>query len=226
MRNLSFVYPESRDDIPSSAGRYLQKQLSKLIIIKMLVILVIHYYNTYMYVILYTNNERKGLFLFLYSCSILGSQDILWDHPRKNKISKLEEEYEEFQITQAAERPKYIKNEGRLDEYWGQVNLITKDPRFPFLSRLATAMLTIPNSDADCKRVSSMARKIQTGYRSDMYNSTLSSLLCAKINAKETCCHFQPSKALLGAAKRATYNYNKEHPTRNENQPKDLTLQL
>ena len=76
-------------------------------------------------------------------------------------ISKVEEEYEEFQTTQEADQPKYIKNEGRLDEYWGQVNLtnkVTKDTRFPLLSRLATAMLTIPNSNADCERVFSMVR--------------------------------------------------------------------
>ena len=92
-----------------------------------------------------------------------------------------------FQTTQAAERPKYIKIEGRLEEYWGQDNLTTKDTRFPLLSRLATAMLTIPNSDADCERVFSMARNIQTDYRSDKYNNTLGSLPCAKINVKETC---------------------------------------
>ena len=68
----------------------------------------------------------------------------------------MEEEYEEFKITPEADLPKYIKNEGRLDEYWGQVNLMTnkatKDPRFPLLSKLATAMLTIPNSSAACER--------------------------------------------------------------------------
>ena len=66
-----------------------------------------------------------------------------------DKIYKVEEEYEEFQITPEADLPTYIKTEGRLDEYWGQVNLmtnkVTNDPR------LATAMLTIPNSNADCE---------------------------------------------------------------------------
>ena len=105
-----------------------------------------------------------------------------------DKISKVKEEYEEFQITPETDLPKYIKNEGRLDEYCGQVNLmtnkVTKDPRFPLLSRLATAMLTILNSNADCERVFSMVRNIQPDYRSDMDNSTLCSLLCAKINAR------------------------------------------
>ena len=117
-----------------------------------------------------------------------------------DKISKVEEEYEEFQITPEADLPKYIKNEGRLDEYWGQVNLMTKEPRFPLLSRLATAMLTIPNSNAVCERGFSLVKKIQTDNRSDMDNSTLCSLLCAKINAKETCLQFQPCKPLLRAA--------------------------
>jgi len=54
VRNLGFLHPDSKDDILSTAGRYLQKQLSKLIIIKMFVILVINYYNAYMYVVLYT----------------------------------------------------------------------------------------------------------------------------------------------------------------------------
>ena len=57
-----------------------------------------------------------------------------------DKISKVKEEYEEFQITPEADLPKYIKNEGRLDEYLGQLNLmtykVTKDPRFPLLTRL------------------------------------------------------------------------------------------
>ena len=132
----------------------------------------------------------------------------------------MEEEYEEFQITPEADLPN-IKNEGRLDEYWDEVSLminkVTKDPSFPLLSKLATAMLTIPNSNADCERVFSMIRKIQTDYRSDMDKSTLCSLLCAKINATETCYQFQPSKALPRAANCATYNYNKEHPTRSEN---------
>ena len=78
-------------------------------------------------------------------------------------------------------------------------------------------MLTIPNSNADCERVLSMARKVQTDTRSDMDNITLCSLLSAKVSAKDTCYQFQPCKALLRAAKCATYNYNKEHPTRSEN---------
>ena len=98
------------------------------------------------------------------------------NHPSSHKISKVEEEYEEFQITPEADLPNYTKNEGRLDEFWGQVNLmtnkVTKDPRFPLLSRLATAMLTIPNSNADCERDFSVVRKIQTDYRSDMDNGT------------------------------------------------------
>ena len=96
-------------------------------------------------------------------------------------------------------------------------NKVTKGPRFPLLSRFATAMLTIPNSNADCERVFILFRKIQTDYTSDMDNSTLCSLQCVKINAKETCYHFQPSKALLRAAKCAAYNYNKEQPNRSEN---------
>ena len=37
VRNLGFLDPERRDDITSSAGRYLQKQLSKLVLLKILV---------------------------------------------------------------------------------------------------------------------------------------------------------------------------------------------
>ena len=139
-----------------------------------------------------------------------------------DKIYKVEEEYEDFQITPEADLPKYIKNEGRLDEYWGEVNLmtnkVTKDPRFPLQSRFATAMLTILNSNADCEWVFSMVRKIQIDYTSDMDNSTLCSLFCANINAKETCYQFQPSKALMIVAKCDTITTRNTQPEVRTNQ--------
>lgn len=86
-----------------------------------------------------------------------------------------------------------------------------KNIKIPILSKITQSMCCIPNSNADCERVFSLVRKIQTEQRASMDNQTLCSLLCAKINCQEECHQVKPSKDTLKLTKSAAYNYNKEH---------------
>ena len=126
----------------------------------------------------------------------------------------LEDEYADYCVTPAKEMPAH--NDIRVDEYWGKVsamtNRITDTQRFPRLCKIAQALLTMPNSNADCERLFSIVRKVQTEYRSSMDNDTLCSLLTCKLNTQCACFELAPSKDTLKKAKSASYSYNQDHP--------------
>jgi hypothetical protein len=131
----------------------------------------------------------------------------------KDQLDQLEEEFMEFQITPALELPSFSEGT-RPDVFWGEVtamrNRITNTPRFPLLSKIVRAMMTIPNSNADCERIFSMVKKIQTDTRSSLENSTLCALLTVKVNNSQQCHVLKPSKDLLKTAKKACVGYNKD----------------
>ena len=77
------------------------------------------------------------------------------------------------------------------------------------LSKLATALLTLPNSNADSERAFTVVRKIHTEFRSEMKHDTLCALLSCKFNQTCSCFDFIPGKSLLKAAKGATLEYNR-----------------
>ena len=52
----------------------------------------------------------------------------------------------------------------------------------PLLACVAQAVLTIPNSNADCERVFSMIKKIQTGNISELASDSIAALLSCKLN--------------------------------------------
>ena len=62
------------------------------------------------------------------------------------------------------------------------------------MKKLVSGMLTIPNLNADCERVFSVVKKIQTDMRSNLDNSTLNALRTAKLNVTDKCYAFHPSK--------------------------------
>ncbi|KAL5014988.1 hypothetical protein ScPMuIL_009258 [Solemya velum] len=72
----------------------------------------------------------------------------------EEELDTLEKEYTDYSVTPAKEMPAY--QDIRVDDYWGRVggmkNRITNTQRFPRLCRLAQALLTIPNSNADCEQ--------------------------------------------------------------------------
>ncbi|XP_063436782.1 uncharacterized protein LOC134718215 [Mytilus trossulus] len=129
-------------------------------------------------------------------------------------LQQLEEEFTAYQVTPSSELPTYTPDSTRVDQYWGQVsqmtNRITGTPRFPLLSKIVSAVCTIPNSNADCERTFSMLKKIHTDTRSSLDNSTLCALLTVKLNTNSKCYSFQPTKEQLKTAKQACSSYNKD----------------
>ena len=81
--------------------------------------------------------------------------------------------------------------------------------RFNVLSKLAKALLVLPNSNADCERAFSIVKKIHTEFRSELKNDTLCSLLSCKFNQNHHCYEYAPSAEVLQSAKNATVQYNK-----------------
>ncbi|XP_053396898.1 uncharacterized protein LOC123551437 [Mercenaria mercenaria] len=132
-------------------------------------------------------------------------------HPED--LDQLEEEYGDLQVLRSNVLPEYDEHT-KLDEYWGKLasmrNKITGKSRFPTLTRLACALLTIPNSNADCERTFSCVRKVQTELRSDLDSTTITALLSCKIIRDRKCYDLNISDDLRLQSKKATHKYNKE----------------
>lgn len=90
--------------------------------------------------------------------------------------------------------------------YWGRIlemrNNITKTRRFPVMGKVVKAMLTVPNSNAECERAFSMVKKIRTETRANLDNKTICALLTTKVNNIQHCNLVKPSKELLQSAKK------------------------
>ena len=89
-------------------------------------------------------------------------------------------------------------------------NKITNTPRFPLMSRIVRAEMTIPNSNAECERIFSLMKKIQTDTRSNLDISTVCALLTVKVNNTQQCHTLKPSKDILRTEKKACAGYNKD----------------
>ena len=98
-----------------------------------------------------------------------------------------------------------------IDHFWTQIASMTKpgdlqQKRFPQLAHLCKTLLVLPHSTADPERLFSMVRKIETDHRGSLLPSTVSSLLCVKLNTDQECYRsnelFTPK--LLRSAKSAT----------------------
>lgn len=109
---------------------------------------------------------------------------------------------------------KYHIFKKKIFVYWGRIlnlrNKITNTPRFPVMGKIVRAMLSVPNSNAECERVFSMVKKIQTETRSNLDNKTVCALLTTKINNVQQCNLMKPTKELLQSAKKACVVYNKD----------------
>lgn len=68
-----------------------------------------------------------------------------------------------------------------------------------------------PNSNAECERVFSHMKKIQTSFRSELSNDTISSILATKLNNNKSCIESIPEKTTLRKVKLATKSYTNEH---------------
>lgn len=129
----------------------------------------------------------------------------------KDQWDQLEAEFLDFQTIPSMELPNFSEDT-RTDIFWGEViamkNRITNTPRFPLMVRIVKAVMTIPNSSAECERIFSIMKKIHTDTRSNLDNSTLRALLTVKVNNTQLCHPFKPSKDILKTAKKACVGYN------------------
>lgn len=84
--------------------------------------------------------------------------------------------------------------------------------QFSNLSRIALLVLAIPHSNAQEERVFSLIKLNKTPQRSNLdLEQTLSSIITIKMQEVEPCYNFEPTSDMLKQAKKATWEYNKEH---------------
>lgn len=139
------------------------------------------------------------------------------------------DEFVEYQLLEKEDIPQSVwdsAKEGddsapytRMDVIWGYIgSMKTGDScnyRFSQLASIAQLVLTLPHSNAGEERVFSLVRLNKTPYRSSLsVDGTLSSILTVKLHNPEPCYQFEPPNEMLESSKRATWDYNKEHPTK------------
>ena len=97
----------------------------------------------------------------------------------------------------------------RLDSIWSDVMALKTAMgavRFPCLTRVYVALLSLPHSNADCERVFAMVRKIHTDARKTLLPETLKAYLQCKLN-------FEVTPEMRRLAKGAAYANKLEHLT-------------
>lgn len=108
-----------------------------------------------------------------------------------------------------------------MDIIWGYLSTIkvigSSELKFGRLCKIAKLVLVIPHSNASEERVFSMVRKNKTPFRPSLgLDGTLSSIITVKLGIEEPCIKYEPSSALLKSAKKATWEYNKAHSSKNK----------
>ena len=122
-------------------------------------------------------------------------------------------EFQDYQLCADGDLPPFNK-ETRIDLFWsdvGKLKTFTGATRFPHFAHLMTSLSVIAHSNAESERVFSMCRKIDTDSRSQLGNDTLRALLSCKINRDEPCYSFVPDTDMLKGAKKATWDYVRNH---------------
>ncbi|XP_053403673.1 uncharacterized protein LOC128558445 isoform X1 [Mercenaria mercenaria] len=93
-----------------------------------------------------------------------------------------------------------------LDPFWSNVaNMKTplQKPRFPNLSKLAFAALSLQHSNADPERAFSVLKKIQREDCENLGEKSVSALMTMKFNNKTSCFNMNFSSDVCSAAKRS-----------------------
>ena len=101
-----------------------------------------------------------------------------------------------------------------MDRHWAGVMKVTTvmgEPRFPTLTKVMVAVLSLPHSNADCERAFSVVRKIHTECYQSMNSDTLTALLQCKMNVDTVCHQFVVTDDMVTLAKRVTMEYNATH---------------
>lgn len=143
------------------------------------------------------------------------------------ELTKLEEEFVDYQLLRDHDIPASVWKDARtdnesgedgyyrLDVLWNYLSTLRSGDgyeRFKRLSKIAKLVLIIPHSNADEERVFSMVRKNKTPFRPNLgLETTLSSLLTVKLATDEPCHKFEPHSSVIKKAGKVTWEYNKEH---------------
>ena len=99
-------------------------------------------------------------------------------------LPQLEDEWLNYQLSPSSDLPTYTPGDTKIDWFWGDMargKTGTGQPRFGTLCAVVLPLLSLPNSNADSKRVFSMVKKIDTDSRSDLGQDTIYTLLSCKI---------------------------------------------
>ena len=149
------------------------------------------------------------------------------------QMDTLQEEFTDYQLLSKSDIPESVwkeslmfeeemegatKGHHRMDMIWAyltQMKNTDSSLRFKLLSQIARLVLVIPHSNAGEERVFSLIRQNKTQNRSSLdANGTLASMIQIKLANSDPCTKWEPSKALLKAAKGATKQYNDMHKKR------------
>ena len=112
----------------------------------------------------------------------------------------------------------------RMDLVWGHlavmIHPVSGRAKFSLLSQVAKLVLTLPHLNADSERVFSIIRHDKQGRESLQLEGTLTSLVAVQLGRPDTkqqpCFKFQPLKDVVNRSKSVTYEYDKEHSTKND----------
>ena len=146
-----------------------------------------------------------------------------------HEMELLQEEFISYQLLRDTDIPPEVWAEAKVGEdeekyyqidiLWGYLCKVlqigSSEPMFMRLAKVAVSVLVVPHSNASEERVFSMVRKNKTPFRPSLgLDGTLQSILQVKLGVEEPCEKFDPIKDLLMKAKKATWEYNKAHSSR------------
>ena len=169
--------------------------------------------------------------------------DILWFED--GDLQKLENGFVEFQLLDDDEIPPIVWEKARIRKQPEEMSSVYEEPsyhfrmdtvwhflaklktadgcqdRFKRIARVAHLVMTIPHSNASEERVFSLIKLNKTDCRNSLnLHRTMSNLLTIKTADLGPSHLFKPSKNMLAKAKKATWEYNKNHVGKLQDQSK------
>ena len=145
-------------------------------------------------------------------------------------MDELQQEFHEFQLLEETQIPKSPLNEkyhdmaDRIDIVWNRIGeMISADgtKRIKRLFPIAKLILSLPHSNSEEERFSSMVKRSKTAFRPNLDpQKTLGSILTVKLALKGEKIHkMDIPNDILTRAKKATWEYNKAHSSINQQLP-------
>ena len=107
-------------------------------------------------------------------------------------------EWRELQFMDPCDLPKLPEGQRDIASFWGAVsNMSNPDgKRFPIISKLTQALLSLPHSNAVVERIFSQVTLIKTQKRNSLRTSTMDALLMVKQHLPCSCVEYNPDTSL------------------------------